>query len=63
MASENPALAALYFQIEPDNAMATIVDAAGYFHTAQSAAGRFRFNWGEDPTGQTGNGYAAMSAI
>ncbi len=63
VASENPALAALYFQIEPDNAMAIkFVDAAGYFHTAQSAAGLIQgFNWDEDPTGLTGTWYYAAA--
>ena len=58
VASENPALAALYFQIEPDNAMAIkFVDAAGYFHTAQSAAGLIQgFNWGEDRPVKRPNG-------
>lgn len=52
-------LAALYFQITPDNAVAIkFADVSGYWHEAVSPNGLITgFNWGADPDGLTGHWY------
>ena len=62
-ATINGDLAALYFQITPDNQMAIkYCDVAGFWHEAISGAGLVKgFNWGTDPDGLTGVWQAAAA--
>jgi hypothetical protein len=58
------ALAALYFQIRPDNGVKVgFTDVSGYWHVAESAEYVIKgFNWSSDPQGLTGNWYY-MAAV
>jgi hypothetical protein len=57
-------LAALYFQIRPDQSVAIVfADVSGYLHTAASPAGMIQgFDWSTDPDGTTGRWYY-MAAV
>ncbi|MEN6309767.1 MAG: family 43 glycosylhydrolase [Anaerohalosphaeraceae bacterium] len=57
-------LAALYFQICPDQSVViALADVSGYFHRAGSSAGMIRgFDWSTDPDGKTGRWYY-MAAV
>jgi hypothetical protein len=59
VATSDPNLAALYFQVQPDNSFAIkFADLAGNFHQAVSAPGLIHgFNFGSDPDGLTGTWY------
>lgn len=62
--SSDSNLAALYFQICPDQSAAIVfVDISGYLHRAASPAGMIRgFDWSTDPDGKTGRWYY-MAAV
>ncbi len=62
--SSDSNLAALYFQICPDQSVAIVfVDISGYLHRAASPAGMIRgFDWSTDPDGKTGRWYY-MAAV
>ncbi len=64
VASIDARLAALYFQIRPDQSVAIcFADVSGYWHVAGSAPGMIRgFDWSSDPEGKTGVWYY-MAAV
>lgn len=64
VASHDPKLAALYFQVRPDNSVAVcFADVAGYWHVAASPAGMVKgFSFASDPEGTTGRWYY-MAAV
>ena len=64
VATHDSALAALYFQIRPDQSVAiAFADVSGYWHVAASSANLIQgFNFGTDPDGTTGKWYY-MAAI
>jgi hypothetical protein len=64
VATSDSRLAALYFQIRPDQSVSiSFADVSGYWHEAISAAGMIQgFNWSSDPEGTTGVWYY-MAAV
>lgn len=64
VASHDPRLAALYFQIRPDQSVAIcFADVSGYWHEAVSERGMIQgFDWSSDPDGDTGQWYY-MAAV
>jgi len=62
--TDDATLAALYFQIRPDQSVAiAFADEAGYWHVAGSEPDVIQgFNFGSDPTGATGRWYY-MAAV
>jgi hypothetical protein len=60
---QDTSLAAVYFQITPDHALAIkFADAQRYWHAAQSANGAIQgFTWGTDPDGLLGKWYYAAA--
>ena len=63
-AADEPRLAALYFQIQPDDSVAIkFTDVSGHFHQAESAPGLIQgFDFGTDPEGETATWYH-MAAV